>query len=152
MATFSKTSYPEYYLDSAQDILGHAFDWVVNTCGADLTEFATMFAKSNVGIQFGLGNPKYVAGVNGSELANTVMYELGLPEFNFESSFYADKSEEYWIGWALALYQWQSDKTFEDILNHISIKEFQEMYLLGHELGEEKLIEILDSKYNRKEN
>ena len=61
---------------------------------------------------FEIGYPRYVTGCNGAELVNFVRADLELPEYEFPHEFYADKSPEYWAGWALAYFQWKTKLTF----------------------------------------
>ena len=126
-------AYPEEFVDSARNVLGEAFDWVANTCDDDLTQFASHFAKSPVGTLFEQGSPKYTMGVNGAELANAVMESLGLAAYQQEPEFWLDKSAEYWVGYMLALYQWERNIPFRTILAKISIEKLLGLYVLGHE-------------------
>ncbi len=41
-------AYPEMYLSKAQDRLGDAFDYAVNSCGIAGEDFMQMFAVSSV--------------------------------------------------------------------------------------------------------
>ena len=142
-------AYPEEFVDSARNVLGEAFDWVANTCDDDLTQFASNLAKSPVGTLFEQGSPKYTMGVNGAELANAVMESLGLAAYQQEPEFWLDKSAEYWVGYMLALYQWERNIPFRTILAKISIEELLGLYALGHEQDEEKIIGIMDEWMSR---
>jgi len=51
------------------DILSHAVDFAVMTLGLSADAFGDAFAVSDVSKQFANGNPSYVAGINGCELA-----------------------------------------------------------------------------------
>lgn len=141
--------YDEVYLDSTQSILGEAFDWVVNTCHDDLASFADRFAHSSIGRLFEDGCPKYVAGVNGAELANAVMESLNLPAYTQEPEFWLDKSPEYWVGWILAYYQWRRKEHFRTILKNLPISVFLSIYHLGHEMSDEQVADILDTRYGK---
>lgn len=44
------------------------------------------------------------------------------------------RSPEYWLGWALAYYQWYSDMRFSEIVENISIKDMLAMYDKYHEM------------------
>ena len=147
----SPRAYDQIYLDDACDILGHAFDWVVNTCGEIIQDFADLFAKSHIGYLFSIGTPKYVTGGSGAELANAVMVDKGLPEYPQEPVFYADKSPEYWTGYILAGYQWYSARTFHEIVQKIPMDNLMALYKLGHEMDEYKVFEILDGWMNSSE-
>lgn len=138
-------AYDEVYLDSSQDILGHAFDWVANTCNDDLALFGARFADSRTGNLFAAGNPKFIAGCNGAELANFVMEDLGLSEYREPHEFFADKSPEYWVGWLLAYYQCTRNLPFQEILQKISIQRLLALYPTGHEQDIRSVCNILDS-------
>ena len=47
---------------------------------------------------------------------------------------YIDKGPEYWAGWALAFFQWQSRYTFMEILTNISLEKIIAMYPSFHEM------------------
>lgn len=136
-------AYSDLYLDSAQDILGHAFDWVVNTCGEDITVFCSRFSQSKISAMFETGYPRYVAGCNGAELVNFVMEDLGLPEYTCPQEFYADRSPEYWGGWALAYFQWERCFSFHAILQRIPVEKILGLYPTGHEQDVRNVAEIL---------
>ncbi len=137
-------AYSDLYLDSAPDILGHALDWVANTCGEDITEFCNRFCQSRISKMFETGYPKYIAGCNGAELANFVMEDLNLPEYSGPYEFYADASPEYWTGWMLAYFQWKKNLTFAEILQKIPITKILMLYPTGHEQDVRKVADILD--------
>ncbi len=126
-------AYSDLYLDSAQDILGHALDWVSNTCDDDAAKFCDRFSSSKISSMFEKGYPKYVAGCNGAELVNFVMEDLGLPEYNYPYEFYADRSPEYWAGWVLAYFQWKTRLTFKTIFQKVPLARILCLYTTGHE-------------------
>lgn len=137
-------AYSELYVDSAQDILGHAFDWVANTCCDDIAQFCSRFSQSKIASMFESGYPKYVAGCNGAELVNFVMEDLGLPDYIFPHEFYADRSPEYWAGWALAYFQWASCCTFKEIFQKIPIEKVLALYPVGHEQDVRNIVDIFN--------
>jgi len=131
------------YLDSAQDILGHALDWVVNTCGEDIDKFCSLFSQSRISTLFEREYPRYVAGCNGAELVNFVMEDLDLPKYDFPYEFYTEKSPEYWTGWALAYFQWRQNIPFKVILQKIPASKILSLYPLGHEQDIRNVADIL---------
>ena len=66
-------AYDSSYLQGAQNILGNAVDWSVMTLGLEPDTFGNAFRVSRISNQFASGNPKYVAGMNGCELARAVL-------------------------------------------------------------------------------
>lgn len=142
-------AYSKLYLDSTQDILGHAFDWVANTCGEDLDVFFERFARSNISELFGSVCPRYAVGCNGAELVNFVMEDLGLPEYDKPHEFWGDWSPEYWAGWNLAYFQWRENLSFKQIQKRISVHKVLDLYLGWREDNPDDIADIL-KKTNEK--
>ena len=99
-------AYDEEYVSGAQRILGDAVDFAVMSLGLDPVLFGNAFAVSESSKQFAAGNPRYVAGMNGCELARKVLTETKVSFEDTEDEMFIDKSPEYWAGWVLAYYQW----------------------------------------------
>ena len=127
-------AYDEIYLSNAQYVLGHAVDFAVMTLGIPPQDFAKALAFSHSGKQFAQGNPRYVAGMNGCELAREILDDAEISYTDHEDAMYLDKSPEYWAGWALAYYQWYADSTFSEILKAVSLEEIITMYPVYHEM------------------
>ena len=146
-------AYDELYIDLAQRNLGDAFDFALVTLGIDIDSFNNAFSVSRVSKQFSEGNPKYVAGMNGCELARCILDESGLKYEDTEDAMYPDKSPEYWVGWTLAYYQWESRKSFGEILSNVSVSSFLNMYDVYHQMDISKSVEYLDihtqARYSR---
>ncbi len=137
-------AYDEIYLDSAQNILGHAVDFAVLTLGLDPDVFGDSFAVSDVSSQFAIGNPRYVAGMNGCELARRVLEGTHASFDDAEDAMYLDKSPEYWAGWALAFYQWYSDRPFSEILRAVPLSGIIAMYPVYHEMDITHFVEHME--------
>ena len=127
-------AYDESYTAGAQNVLGHAVDFAVMTLNLDPDEFGNAFIVSEVSRQFADGNPRYVAGMNGCELARQVLSETHMPFTDAEDAMFLDKSPEYWAGWALAYYQWYSCRPFIDILTAVPFSRIIETYPVFHEM------------------
>ncbi len=127
-------AYDENYLAGAQRILGDAVDFAAVTLGVEPNVFGKAFSVSDVSKQFAAGNPRYVAGMNGCELARRVLTETGVPFADREDVMFLDKSPEYWAGWALAFYQWYSGHSFTDILKAVPLEDMIRMYPACHEM------------------
>lgn len=132
-------AYDESYLAEAQNILGHAVDFAVMTLGLSPDVFGDAFAVSDVSKQFANGNPSYVAGINGCELARKVLSETNISFHDTEDIMYLDKSPEYWAGWALAYYQWYSDRSFMEILTAVPLEVIIDLYNPYHENGHQTI-------------
>lgn len=139
-------AYDEIYLDSSVNILGHAFDFAVNTLGINIKSFSDAFLVSKASTQFGKGNPKYIAGMNGCELAREILDDVGMKYIDTEDIMYLDKSPEFWAGWALAYYQWYSGESFRDILNEVNAENILKLYDAYHEMDITHFVDYMDSK------
>jgi DNA-binding XRE family transcriptional regulator len=127
--------------------MGDMYDFAVNTVGMTLSSFHEMFIMSGMSYQIEIGNPTYVAGKNGCEVAREVIHACSDIEVGPEDVMYLDKSAEYWIGWALAYYQWISGKSFEAIDECIKIDKLYGMYNTLHEADISLFVEIMDEKF-----
>lgn len=127
-------AYNELYLPGAQNILGYAVDFAISTLALTPNDFGNALAVSNSAKQFSEGNPRYVAGMNGCELARSILDDVGMSYPEAEDEMYLDKSPEYWAGWALAYYQWSTDLSFMEILRAASLDDIIQMYPLYHEM------------------
>ena len=125
-------AYNELYLPGAQNILGYAVDFAISTLALTPNDFGNALAVSNSAKQFSEGNPRYVAGMNGCELARSILDDVGMSYPEAEDEMYLDKSPEYWAGWALAYYQWSTDLSFMEILRAASLDDIIQMYPLYH--------------------
>ena len=138
-------AYDESYLPSAQNILGHAADFAVMTLGLSPDAFGSAFCVSSVSKQFASGNPRYVAGMNGCELARLVLEETHTAFTDADDAMYLDKSPEYWAGWALAFYQWYSSLSFMDILTAVPLSGIISMYPVYHEMDVTQFADHMDA-------
>ena len=139
-------AYGEDYLELAQKNLGNMLDYAVNSLQYDLKRFYDMFLVSGLSKQFENGNPKYIVGMTGCELAKEVLREIGQDISNVEDEMYLDKSPEYWTGWALAFYQWYSALRFGKIQKAVSVTEVLGMYPTMHEADLMKFVSVMDEK------
>ena len=62
------------------------------------------------------------------------------PQENYE------RSPEYWIGWAIAYYQWLSARSFSDIFMALPFENLRNMYCILHEADITKFVEIADGR------
>lgn len=147
------TAYNELYLDDAMNNLGDMVDFAVRDLGYDPDEFFGWFISSGIASKFEKGNPKYITGISGFELAEAVLRETNVSYKIREPSHIDFKGREYWAGWILAYYQWKTNKRFEDIVKDgLTLSTVFSMYIL-HEADESKFVESANEIINRnKEN
>lgn len=139
-------AYNECYVYDASSILGEFFDYMTKDMHYKMDEAFELLASSNIGKSFGHGNPKYVAGVSGPELAWKLLYEVfGTWEEPVESTITLNRSLEYWVGWVLAQYQWSRNVSFRYLINHgLTASKVASRYIL-HEADISKFFEFADS-------
>lgn len=143
-------AYAQTYLDDAMNNLGYMLDYAVCDCGYDADDFFDLFISSGIAVEFGRGNPKYIAGMSGPELVKEVIYKLSLNSIDVPPSDNTDKSPEYWVGWALAYYQWYSGLDFKVICGCVSVSELLRLYPTLHEADISKFVEFVDRRLKNK--
>ena len=143
-------AYDEMYLDSAMDNLGDAFDYAANALKMDKDEFLGLFISTGIADEFGNGNPKYIMGMSGPELAEEVLQEAGIKRNAPPDSENSNKSTDYWCGWILAFYQWYSARPFQNIARCIKISDIELMYDPYHEAPEEKFADTVEKRIKEK--
>ena len=134
-------AYNESYLDDAMANLGDMVEYAVCDRGFEPDEFFGWFLSSGIASKFEKGNPKYITGMSGFELAEAVLREMNVSYEKREPSYWEFKGREYWAGWILAYYQWETGQRFEDIVkNGLTLSTVLSMYIL-HEADESKFVE-----------
>lgn len=137
-------AYGEMYLNDAMRAMGEMLDYAVHDCGCDVDLFFTQFLSSGVAEQFERGNPKFVGGMSGVELALEVFRRTTGQVPHADASASEEKSPEYWAGWSLAYYQWKTGMPFRKIVSHgLTVSKVRSMYLL-HEADISKFVEAAD--------
>lgn len=137
-------AYPEMYVSKAQDRLSDAFDYAINSCNIAGEDFMQMFACSSVSRRMAKADPKYIPGKSGIEIALDVIEEVTGKALHIEPKVSYARSMEYWMGWALAYYQWWSDRQYKEIFQVVSYKNLQKMYYTLHEADVTKFADIME--------
>ena len=114
--------------------------------GMELSEFYSHFLNSRIAYCFGLGDPKYVVGMSGIELAMEVMHSVTDQYVSIVPVYRMDKSSEYWSGWAVAYYEWYSNMPFDRINEYVPIDDIRDMYNPYHEADITKFIDEIDRR------
>ena len=113
-------------------------------------DFVDMFIISGIAEQFSRGVPKLVSGFSGTELVWEVLNRIGtntdLPKPQIEYEY----SPEYWCGWILAFYQWNTGKSFKETKKYLPMSEIYKLYPTLHEASEEKFVDVANSILERK--
>lgn len=139
-------AYQETYLNKAQSVLGEAFDYAVNTCGISGNDFVKLFLASSVCKRMENGEPAYIAGKSGIEIVIEVVSQTMGKEISNEPEARFGRSKEYWIGWAVAYYQWYSCRKYSEIFKVFSFDDLQQMYYTLHEADITKFVDIVNER------
>lgn len=139
-------AYQETYLNKAQTALGDAFDYAINTCGIPGQDFTNLFAASSISKRMENGEPAFLAGKSGIDIASDVMLETTGKLLESAPQERFGRSREYWIGWAVCYYQWFSARNFSDIFRVLSFDDLQSMYYTLHEADISKFADIADER------
>ena len=137
-------AYDEQYLNDAMCNLGEAYDFAANVCQVELDDFLSMMISTGIAFQFERGVPKYVSGMSGTELALEVLRKSGIPAETAMAKTEYSCSPEYWTGWITACFQWHTGRSFQNILESLSMREVLRLYPILHEVSEDRAIDALN--------
>lgn len=143
-------AYDELYLEKARTALARMFDFAVYDLKYDLCEFFQLFANSETARRFERGESSIVAGRSGIELAYIVTEGTNSHVIEVIPRFTYNRSREYWLGWALAYYQWKMNLSFSDIEKYLNIKELLGLYEPYHEMDIRHFVERVNGIYKEK--
>ena len=140
-------AYDKVYLDKARTALGRMLDFAVYDLKYDIEDFFALFITSGIAARFEKGDYSVIVGMSGVELAYKVL-ELAKGEENrIKPQYSADRSEEYWAGWALAYYQWDTALSFEEIVRAVPMKRIVQMYSPYHEMDIRQFCDKMNELY-----
>ena len=147
------SAYHEIYLNSAMSRLGEMFDFAINDFGISRDDFPGMFAMSSVSRRIEVGEPRFLVGMSGVELACEVILETtGItPVVDPEPCYF--RTPDHWCGRTLSYYQWLRAMKFRDIFREIPYDDIYASYRTLHEADITKFVDIADERIrkNKKE-
>lgn len=142
-------AYDKVYLDKARIALGRMLDYAVYDLGFSVHDFFELFIRSGVATRFENGDYALIVGKSGVELAYEVLDALSMEYERKKPNYTADRSEEYWAGWALAYYQWETAIEFSEIVKYVPIDEIVRLYLPYHEMDIRQFVDKVNDLYKR---
>jgi len=138
-------AYDKLYLEKARVSLARMFDFAVHDLKYDIVDFFELFLRSNLAGRFEKGESGVIAGKSGVELAYEVL-ELDDTD-RIKPKYTSNRSEEYWAGWALAYYQWETALPFAQIVKYIPINTIVAMYTPYHEMDIRQFADKMNELY-----
>lgn len=138
--------YDEMYLASVQENLGFFFQISLNELNLSASQVQKGFLSSEIPGQIQMGNPDYLCGKSGYELALIAFPNLltdSILEKALAEPFYPQA--EYWSGTVIAYCQWKTGKAFSEILELYPLERILSNYHLLHEADITKVVEQIDA-------
>ena len=139
-------AYDKLYLEKARTSLARMLDFATHDLCMDLSEFFGLFINFGVSDLFGSGDPDTLVGKSGIELAYEVLDRSGLSYRRVTPRFTLDRSEEYWTGWALAYFQWETALSFSEIIGYVPIEKIRAMYSPYHEMDISRFVDHMNER------
>ena len=140
-------AYDKVYLEKSRTALGRMLDFAVYDLKYDIADFFDLFIKSGVADRFGTGDFTVIVGMSGVELAYEVLENSGITGERIKPNYTIDRSEEFWAGWALAYYQWETSMRFAEIVRYIPIKDVVALYSPYHEMDIRQFVDQMNAMY-----
>jgi len=140
-------AYDKVYLDKARIALGRMLDFAVYDLQYGIAEFFELFIKSGVAKRFERGDYSILVGKSGVEIAYEVLEKSGIEHKRIKPNYTVDRSEEFWTGWALAYYQWETSMSFAEIVRYISIHHIRALYSPYHEMDIRQFVDKMNALY-----
>lgn len=136
-------AYIEPYLKDVMRNLGVMSHFCINEYGLSPEKFSVLFATSHVAEQISIGNPRFLTGMSGKEMADmliTSSVEIKL-ELNRSNTYQV--SPEYWAGWVLAYYQWLTAKSFTQM--YADGQTYEKVLMMYHPMHEADLAKVVEA-------
>ncbi|MDO5133392.1 MAG: helix-turn-helix transcriptional regulator, partial [Eubacteriales bacterium] len=137
-------AYSELYIENAQNVLAQMFHYAVYDFGMEYDPYSRLFVQSGVAEQFEKGNPRFVAGMSGEELADEVIRRVTGNGCAASAQPYFDRTDAYWTGYTLAWYQWKVNCSFRELFAEVSCSAIAGMYQKYHEMDLQHAADEID--------
>lgn len=140
-------AYDKVYLERARVVLGRMLDFAVYTLKYSLDDFYKLFLESGVAERFERGDYEILVGKSGVEVAYEVLERTNQRVERVKPKYSMERSQEYWAGWALAYYQWETAMKFEEIAKFAPIHYVKAMYSPYHEMDIGHFVDRMNQFY-----
>lgn len=137
-----ETAYDVLYLYDVMENLGYMCNSSVVLFDTPLDVLFPKFIASRYAKGIEEGNPHYLIGFTGVEITQDLLNK------RYESNWYFTLGDiHYWVGYAIALIQWYTMYTFEDILRKVPLSEWYYMFEVYHTMDESHLLSWADEVF-----
>lgn len=140
-------AYDKIYLDKARTVLGRMLDFAVYDLNYDIEDFFDLFIQSDMAARFETGDYSVLVGMSGVELAYEVLKQSGMEYEPIKPTYSVNRSKEFWTGWALAYFQWETSMRFTEIERYIPIQDVMALYSPYHEMDIRQFVDKMNELY-----
>ena len=138
-------SYDQLYLSDVQKNLGFLFQFCLRNLGKSPEELQQDFLSSIIPTQIEFGNPDFLSGKSGLELAFFLYQDIeGKVEEALQEPYYPQA--EYWVGFVVAYVQWKLQQPFRVLLESYPLERILSNYHLMHEADISKMVELIQEE------
>ena len=134
------------YFNDYINLLSVAFDYAMVDLKMSPEELESIFITSKYPRLIEILNPGVISGQSGVELVLNMLDDINHKYNYVEQTQKNGRTPEYWVGYALANYQFYSRKRFKDIFSKIHLVDIIKMYRVYHEMDITNFIDDFDKK------
>lgn len=135
-------AYFEPYLKDVMRNLGVMSHFCINEYGLSPEKFSVLFANSHVAEQISMGNPRFLTGLSGKEMAHMLIESSTGDRPESISSNTYQVSPEYWAGWVMAYYQWFTAKSF--VRMYADGQTYERILMMYHPMHEADIAKVVE--------
>lgn len=136
-------AYIEPYLKDVMQNLGVMSYFCVNEYGLSPEMFSVLFSMSHVAEQISNGNPRFLTGMSGKEMADMLMEVVKKNNHKPADSDVYHVTPEYWAGWVMAYYQWYTAKSFAQM--YADGQTYDKVLMMYHPMHEADLTKMIEA-------
>ena len=140
--------YRFFYLEDYINLLANAFDYALVDLNMEVNDFEKLFIHSRYAKLIEMLDPNVISGESGVELVIKMLEERNYNIKIVEKEFREYRTDAFWLGYALANYQFYKRKRFYDIFRKIHLEDILKMYKVYHEMDITNFIDDLDRMIN----
>ena len=138
-------SYEQMYLSDVQKNLGFLFQFCLCNLGKSPQELQQDFLSSIIPTQIEFGNPDFLSGKSGLELAFFLYQDIEQEiKEALQEPYYPQA--EYWAGFVVAYAQWELQIPFSILFSKYPLERIMANYHLMHEADISKMVDLIQSE------
>ena len=141
-------SYDQMYLSDVQKNLGFLFQFCLCNLKKSPEELQQDFLSSIIPAQIEFGNPDFLSGKSGLELAFFLYQDIEQEiKEALQEPYYPQA--EYWAGFVVAYAQWKLQIPFSILFSKYPLERILANYHLMHEADISKMVDLIQSEMSQ---